>query len=46
MALSLPVIFIIVFLLFVVGGAVAFIAFQKDVKRQQEQQAQKESNDR
>ena len=30
MTLSLPVIFIIVLLLFIIGGAVAFVAFQKD----------------
>lgn len=37
MTLSLPVIFMIVVLLFLVGGAVAFTAFQKDAKKQQAQ---------
>ncbi|MBS7345776.1 MAG: hypothetical protein KIG60_09065 [Caryophanon sp.] len=37
MTLSLPVIFMIVVLLFLVGGAVAFTTFQKDAKKQQAQ---------
>ena len=35
MTLSLPVIFIIVVLLFLAGGAAAFAAFQKDANKQQ-----------